>query len=357
MSVTLKSLPVRAALRDARRGDVASAAEPEVGEAKPVEALAALPEARLLTAQAAPAAVGATTERSGATLIRTVQKELRRVGCYDGAIDGAWDRSTRSAMSGFLDRVNAALPTTAPDPAMLALLRGQRQPVCGESCPRGQGMTEAGRCMPHAIVAKEARRRGPAAPHDAVASNDAVPAVAPFTTTVTRGEMKPSRDVAQIDPRVSVQRPPPLPGRMAIGGPVTARVAPAEQGWWEKLMGGGDAIEPPAPRPVARGNVRETISEPRLVRNGDTTGRSNRVASVEAAQNGASDGTGLQSGLKTGLSTNASQNSVAEQTTPERPRASRRKASKSKASRARYASRRPRGRNVQAMFQHPLGRM
>jgi len=333
-TVTLMSLPVRAALREARKAETAA-----TNEAPPIIAAEALPKAIVVAAPSIDPAAGASRNQSGASLARNLQRELRRVGCYDGAIDGEWDRTTRSAMGGFLDRVNAALPTTAPDPIMLTMLRGHRTAVCGEVCPSGQAMNDAGRCMPHAIVAKEARKRGTAVAV-AEASNTGA-----FTTTVTRNEVKVSSGAAPAEAPASVRRPPPLPGRMAMGGPMTAREAPEPQGWWERLMGGTEPDSPIA-NPVKR-----TVTEPRIVRT-DRPAEQLPVRPVEGEQaaNGSSDGTALQSAA---LATTTTVSDKPAQ----RPKTSRRKASKGKASRSRYASRSWRGRNVQAMFQHPLGRM
>src|SRR5215468_10206272 len=55
---------------------------------------------------------------------RELQKELKRVGCYGGELNGVWTTSTRQAMAAFTDRVNAKLPTNKPDSILLALVRG-----------------------------------------------------------------------------------------------------------------------------------------------------------------------------------------------------------------------------------------
>ena len=57
------------------------------------------------------------------TLIRDLQRELKRVGCYEGEIDGVWTRSTRDAMERFTELANAKLPTHEPDIILLSLVR------------------------------------------------------------------------------------------------------------------------------------------------------------------------------------------------------------------------------------------
>src|SRR5690349_13734274 len=46
---------------------------------------------------------------------RELQRELARVGCYEGERNGIWTPATRKAMKAFTDRVNATLPTEEPD--------------------------------------------------------------------------------------------------------------------------------------------------------------------------------------------------------------------------------------------------
>ena len=43
-------------------------------------------------------------------LVRDLQRELSRVGCYNGSLDGQWNGATRQSMGDFLARVNARLP-------------------------------------------------------------------------------------------------------------------------------------------------------------------------------------------------------------------------------------------------------
>ena len=92
------------------------------------------------------------------SLAQQLQRELARVGCYDGQINGAWTTSTRQAMKAFLERVNATLPISQPDGVLLALVQGQRVKTCGTPCPSGQDLTEDGRCVPTAILLREAQK-------------------------------------------------------------------------------------------------------------------------------------------------------------------------------------------------------
>jgi hypothetical protein len=86
------------------------------------------------------------------SLTRALQNELRRVGCYNGHINGDWTGSTRSAMKAFTYYVNAMLPVDKPDMVLLALILGHEGKACRESCPTGQGLKD-GHCIPSALIA------------------------------------------------------------------------------------------------------------------------------------------------------------------------------------------------------------
>ncbi|MBS0250690.1 MAG: hypothetical protein JSR78_06455 [Proteobacteria bacterium] len=159
-------------------------------------------------------------------LARDLQTELRRVGCYQGAISGAWTQSTRQAMATFLDRANATLPYNEPDYVLLALVQSHQDVMCSADCPSGQVMQGDGRCVPAAVIAQTERRRnhqdgrwltvtriadGRTRGH-VVASKPADREVLPWQRNQVTADPLP-----QV---ASAPRPDPLPGRMSIGGPL-----------------------------------------------------------------------------------------------------------------------------------------
>src|SRR5204863_8491872 len=68
---------------------------------------------------------------------RELQRELARVGCYEGDLNGIWTPATRKAMKAVTDRINASLPIEEPDDVLLTLLLGHRARVCGTARPVG----------------------------------------------------------------------------------------------------------------------------------------------------------------------------------------------------------------------------
>ena len=65
-------------------------------------------------------------------LVRNLQREFKRVGCYHGDVDGSWGVGSKRAMGAFTDRVNASLPVEQPDFILLTLLQGQSGAICGK---------------------------------------------------------------------------------------------------------------------------------------------------------------------------------------------------------------------------------
>lgn len=133
-------------------------------------------------------------------LARDIQKELKRVGCYDGEISGEWNSATKRAMSNFISRLNAALPSDEPDHILRAMVQGYPGNACGRgtsSAILAQGATKSPRTadQPHVRDAAAAR---PTVPKPSWETSIAV-ALPPTTAS---------------SPSFSKE------GRMAMGGPV-----------------------------------------------------------------------------------------------------------------------------------------
>jgi hypothetical protein len=166
------------------------------------------PNLRLAVAPA-PKAGGLTTDRS--QLARELQKELRRVGCYEGEINGGWTQSTKRAMKTFTERVNASLPVEEPDQVLLSLLQGQPDKACGRPCPAGESAVDGGRCVPSAVASSP---RKPAQSMPAPSRDTTTPAIGLSATAPTPSSSQP------IDGRMGLSGPddedPPVSG---LGAP------------------------------------------------------------------------------------------------------------------------------------------
>lgn len=221
-------------------------------------------------------------------LTRDLQKELARVGCYHGEVNGAWTPSTKRAMSDFMDRVNATLPVDEPDYILLTLVQGHTAEACGVDCPSGQAMSAVGRCVPQAVIAQAqkksqrderrrvaevrkaeqarqtAARRGEerqrlATLKDRQTSNQAsrttVAAAEPEILPWQKDSVPAGAATDEIGQLLAARREPP-PGMMSIGGPeVTHPQIPAS----------ASITAAPGPAPIAPAPVAAVVGdEPKL---------------------------------------------------------------------------------------------
>ncbi len=197
-------------------------------------------------------------------LIRSIQRELRRVGCYGGKIDGSWGQLSKYAMEAFTKQVNAVLPMKEPDYILLSLVKAHRGTVCGRSCPDDHVMSTRGICLPRTVIAKRKlhseRRLARAASSNSksytpklvkrpqlvssrrIALANAGPAGRIGNKNGRQQTRALSRVAVAADP---VQRPishghtrKPLPGRMSVGGP-SAEPPPSASA---ALEGSGDEL-------------------------------------------------------------------------------------------------------------------
>jgi hypothetical protein len=147
------------------------------------------------------------------TLTRELQKELRRVGCYQGEINGVWSQSTRRGMKMFVERLNASLPIDEPDGVLYAMVKGQHKEVCGKACGAGEGLNEDGRCVPAVLLAKAKPKVG-TAPLAVAAVERPTGVIIGWSSIVT-----PQSDVNSKSRDASKYGAPPFAARMGLAGP------------------------------------------------------------------------------------------------------------------------------------------
>ncbi len=156
-----------------------------------------------------------------ASLTRTLQSELRRVGCYDGYINGDWTTLTRNAMKAFTDYVNARLPVDKPDIVLLSLIQGYEGKACRGSCPTGQDLKD-GHCIPNALIfhAKKPENVAPLIAQTSSRPTQAV-ALADFNTDSNQASVTP-QPVSLAPQNLRVRNPagrPSQPQRVRSFGP------------------------------------------------------------------------------------------------------------------------------------------
>ena len=84
------------------------------------------------TAPAPTPVVQGDKARERRILVMALQGELRRVRCYEGAVNGSWNTTSKAAMFWFLKRMNAKMPVNQPDHAQLSLLKSAAKDFCAE---------------------------------------------------------------------------------------------------------------------------------------------------------------------------------------------------------------------------------
>jgi hypothetical protein len=157
-----------------------------------------------------------------ASLVRELQRGLRRVGCYEGEVSGVWTQQSRGAMRAFTGRINAALPVDEPDSVLLALVQGHKDKACGMPCPPGEGLAADGRCLPSALLAQA---RKPTLPQAAAIA------------AIERSQPSTTPTITSVAPPEAI---PPPEGRMSLAGPS------ADPGTVTRPMSVG--VDTPAPR-------------------------------------------------------------------------------------------------------------
>jgi hypothetical protein len=173
--------------------------------------------------QAQPRSLEPSNPESRYKLVLDIQKQLKRLGCYYGRVDGSWGMGSKYAMQEFMDRVNATLPVDKPDYLLLSLLQAQSDKVCG-ACPADQTMS-AGRCVPQSIIASTQRR------------DDTPSAAGPKETLPWQGTATAAAQPLFTPVPTSVVSTRPLPGRMAIGGP--SDLPPVDSVYAQPTVGAG----------------------------------------------------------------------------------------------------------------------
>lgn len=137
-------------------------------------------------------------------LVKSLQAELKRVGCYWGKVDGIWGKGSKWALADFMKSVNAALPTDDPDYIQLQLISSHGTKICG----RGDDDTVqiAERKLPKVHQPPQWRTK-------VARAGDIRPDTSPYRLVTGAVPDTPPPRVAAVEQR----RPAPLPGRMSIG--------------------------------------------------------------------------------------------------------------------------------------------
>ena len=166
-----------------------------------------MPSRRRAEAKVSPAPGADNRDGERLRLVRDLQRELKRVGCYLDDIDGEWTPGTRKALKDFTDHVSAPLPDERPDPSQLVLVQSQPDIVCREACPAGETMTD-GYCRASLHLPSESKKLAPPAPASQIVWTKSY--VTPARPEPEVAEAQDAALPAEAPPRAE---PPPRPRR------------------------------------------------------------------------------------------------------------------------------------------------
>jgi peptidoglycan hydrolase-like protein with peptidoglycan-binding domain len=93
-----------------------------------------------------PPSNGTPTELAPDELIRRLQMELKRVGCYSGEIDGTWGGSSKSALEAFARTTGLELNSAEPSAKIVGEVASQLVRICPLKCAPNQ-VEHGGKCI------------------------------------------------------------------------------------------------------------------------------------------------------------------------------------------------------------------
>ncbi|TDW20884.1 putative caspase-like protein [Rhizobium azibense] len=128
-------------------GNVKAAANATVQS--PAQANSALSTAEEHLAALGPSSTGGSSPDAGGMdreLVRSIQKELNRVGCRAGSEDGHWGDGSRRALGQFARLSKVELAILEPSGEVLEQLRTQKARICPLVCAQSQ-QEKNGRCV------------------------------------------------------------------------------------------------------------------------------------------------------------------------------------------------------------------
>lgn len=129
-------------------GEAAALLESEVGQQAPVADGLPVPTGQM-AALTQPTASGPTVLEPAdpdRELVRSIQKELNRVGCRAGSEDGLWGLGSRRALGEFARLSKLELAALEPSSDVLERLRTQKARICPLACAQNQQL-KGGRCI------------------------------------------------------------------------------------------------------------------------------------------------------------------------------------------------------------------
>ena len=109
------------------------------------QTIAVLKQKQAALSKKAALAASSALPADSAALATALQRELKRVGCYPGAVDGSWGRGSKQAMTSFNASANMAFQTEKPTQAAILAIRKVFKRMCPELVEKTTDHLSAGR--------------------------------------------------------------------------------------------------------------------------------------------------------------------------------------------------------------------
>jgi len=110
------------------------------------------------------AGAGQPAPAQNVELVRALQRELRRIGCFGGEADGVWGDKSRAAVKSFLKHVRLGVDGEEPSIAVLDAATAARGRICPPVCDDDERLVN-GRCVAKVRPARAERREEPRQQH------------------------------------------------------------------------------------------------------------------------------------------------------------------------------------------------
>jgi hypothetical protein len=86
-------------------------------------------------------------------MVRLLQGELKRLGCYPGSVDGRWGGKTTDALKSFASYAKVRIPSDEPSLAALSAVTARKERVCPLQCVDSE-IESKGQCVAKPSKAK-----------------------------------------------------------------------------------------------------------------------------------------------------------------------------------------------------------
>ncbi len=92
-----------------------------------------------------------TLSPNAADITRSLQVELKRVGCFEGAINGVWDGTIKGALAEFARRAKLDVPTDVPTSTAVETVKSKLNRICPLDCGAGR-IERNGACVATGVL-------------------------------------------------------------------------------------------------------------------------------------------------------------------------------------------------------------